>query len=79
MATAITENPIASAIVTAQTEIHMVGSMIGSPLNALMQIWFRWRVQSRDQTGYERSMRQFRNVRGPIARIWVRSTKATEP
>ena len=56
MATAITENPIASAIVTAQTEIHMVGSMIGSPLNALMQIWFRWRVQSRDQTGYERSI-----------------------
>ena len=59
MATAITENPIASAIVTAQTEIHMVGSMIGSPLNALMQIWFRWRVQSRDQTGYERSIAPF--------------------
>jgi len=26
MATAITENPMASAIVTAQTEIHMIGT-----------------------------------------------------
>jgi hypothetical protein len=41
MATAITEKPIASAIVTAQIEIHMAGPMIGSPLNALMGIWFR--------------------------------------
>jgi len=45
MATAITENPMASAIVTAQTEIHMINPMFGSPLNALMEIWFRWRVQ----------------------------------
>lgn len=45
MATAITENPMASAIVTAQTEIHMIDPMFGSPLNALMGIWFRWRVR----------------------------------
>ena len=69
MATAITENPIASAIVTAQTEIHRVGSMIGSPLNALMGIWFRWRIQSRDQTGHERSIAPVRDVRVLIARI----------
>jgi hypothetical protein len=45
MATAINENPMASAIVTAQTEIHMINPMFGSPPDALMEIWFRWRVQ----------------------------------
>ena len=38
MATAITENPMASAIVTAQTEIHMIGTH--DRFNALMGIWF---------------------------------------
>ena len=41
MATTITEKPIASAIVTAQIEIHMVDPHGGSPLNALMGIGFR--------------------------------------
>jgi hypothetical protein len=40
MATAIIEKPMASAIVTAQTEIHMIGPHDGSPPNALMGIWF---------------------------------------
>jgi len=47
MATAMTENPMASAIVTAQTEIHMINPLFGSPLNALMKILFRWRVQQK--------------------------------
>jgi hypothetical protein len=66
MATAITENPMASAIVTAQTEIHMIDPMFGSSLNALMGIWFRWRAQISDQSGHERSI-AFRDVRVPIA------------
>jgi hypothetical protein len=44
----------------------MIGPMIGSPLNALMGIWFRWRVQSRDQTGHERSIAPVRDA-VPIA------------
>jgi hypothetical protein len=43
MATAVTENPMASAMVTAQMEIHIVDPYGWSPLNALVGIWFRWR------------------------------------
>ena len=62
---------MASAIVTAQTEIHMIVPMIDSPLNALMWIWFRWRLQ---MSGPKI---QFRDVRVPIAPDWVKSIKPT--
>jgi len=47
MATALTEHQMASAIVKAHTEIHMINPLFGSPLNALMKILFRWRVQQK--------------------------------
>ena len=68
MATAITENPMASAIVTAQTEIHMINPMFGSPLNALMEIWFLAGTIVGTKAAMNGQLRQFRV---PIA--WIGS------
>jgi hypothetical protein len=70
MATAITEKPMASAIVTAQTEIHMIGPMMVHRQRAYGDLVPAGGHKCRDQTGHERGqLRQFRDVRVPIARI----------
>jgi hypothetical protein len=76
MATAITEKPMASAIVTAQTEIHMIGPMMVHRQRAYGDLVPAGGHKCRDQTGHERGqLRQFRDVRVPITR-WVKSIKA---
>ena len=69
---------MASAIVTAQIEIYMVGPMIGSPLNRLWGFGSAGGYKGGDQTSYERNCASFAMSAGNRADR-VRSTKATEP